>query len=155
MDLAADADLRISAITWCRRNGRCQENRHRGLKVLEKTMADEEFLKALDSTGEIELTVTGRRTGREISIPVWFGREGDRLYLVPVTGSDSDWYKNVLKAPTLGLTAGGAQLTARATPITDPAKVAEIVGKFRAKYGAQEVTAYYPKHDVAVEVPLN
>jgi len=128
---------------------------HRGLKVLEKTMADEEFLRALDSTGEIELTVTGRRTGREISIPVWFGREGDRLYLVPVRGSDSDWYKNALKVPTIGLTAGGAQLTARATPITEPAKVAEIVDKFRAKYGAQEVTAYYPKHDVAVEVPLS
>jgi len=119
-----------------------------------KTMADEEFLKALDSTGEIELTVTGRRTGREISMPVWFVREDDRLYLVPVRGSDSDWYKNVLKAPTIRLTAGGAQLTARATPITDPAKVAEIVDKFRAEYGAQEVTAYYPKHDVAVEVPL-
>src|SRR5258708_15049921 len=100
---------------------------HRGLKVMETTMTDEDFLKALDSTGEIELTVTGRRTGREISIPVWFVREGNRLYLVPVRGSDSDWYKNVLKAPTIRVTAGGAQLTARATPITDPAKVDEIV----------------------------
>src|SRR5258708_22661746 len=90
---------------------------HRGLKVMETTMTDEDFLKALDSTGEIELTVTGRRTGREISIPVWFGREGDRLYFVPVRGSDSDWYKNALKVPTNALTACSAQLTARATPI--------------------------------------
>ena len=117
-------------------------------------MTDEEFMNALDSSGEIELTVTGRRTGREISIPVWFVREGDRLYLVPVRGSDSDWYNNVLKVPTIRLGAGEAQLTARATPITDPAKVAEIVDKFRAKYGTQEVAAYYPKRDVAVEVPL-
>ena len=118
-------------------------------------MANEKLTKALDSTGEIELTVTGRRSGREISMPVWFVREGDRLYLVPVRGSDSDWYKNELKVPTIRLTADGAQITARATPITDPAKVAEILDKFRAKYGAQEVTAYYPKHDVAVEVPLS
>jgi hypothetical protein len=26
--------------------------------------------------------------------------------------------------------------------------------KFRAKYGAQDVEAYHPKQDVAVEVPL-
>jgi hypothetical protein len=26
--------------------------------------------------------------------------------------------------------------------------------RFRAKYGAQDVEAYYPKQDVAVEVPL-
>jgi deazaflavin-dependent oxidoreductase (nitroreductase family) len=117
-------------------------------------MADEKFIEALDSSGEIELTVTGRRSGREISIPVWLEREGDRLYLVPVRGSDSDWYKNVLKVPTIRLTAGGAQLTARTTPITDPAKVGEILDEFRAKYGAQEVAAYYTKQDVAVEVPL-
>lgn len=118
-------------------------------------MADEEFIKALDSKGEIELTVTGRRSGREFSIPVWFARDGDRLYLVPVTGSGSDWYKNAQKVPTIRLTAGGAQLTARTTPITDPAKVAAVLDRFRGKYGAQEVAAYYTKQDVAVEVGLN
>lgn len=117
-------------------------------------MANEDFKQALESTREIQLTVTGRASGREVSFPVWFVTEGDRLYLVPVQGSDTNWYKNVLKDPAVRLTAGGAQLTARATPITDPARVGEIVGQFRAKYGAQNVEAYYPKHDVAVEIPL-
>ena len=117
-------------------------------------MADEQFMKTLESSGEIELTVTGRRSGRQISMPVWFVREDGELYLVPIKGSDSDWYKNVLKVRTIRLTAGGAQHTARATPITDPAKVAEIVDKFRAKYGAQDVAAYYSMQDVAAEVPL-
>ena len=52
-------------------------------------MANEEFIQALDSSREIELTVTGRRSRHEISIPVWFVREGGKLYLVPVNGSDS------------------------------------------------------------------
>jgi deazaflavin-dependent oxidoreductase (nitroreductase family) len=117
-------------------------------------MADEDFRRALDSTREIQLTVTGRSSGRQVSLPVWFVTEGDGLYLVPVQGSDTNWYKNVLKDPTVRLAAGGAQLAARATPITDPARVAEIVDKFRSKYGAQNVAAYYPKHNVAVEVPL-
>jgi deazaflavin-dependent oxidoreductase (nitroreductase family) len=136
-----------------RRGARCAYS-DIALKAREKRMADEEFMKALDTSGEIELTVTGRRSGREISMPVWFVREEDGLYLVPIRGSDSDWYKNELKVPTIRLAAGRAQLTARATPITDQAKVAEIVDKFRAKYGAQDVAAYYTKQDVAVEVPL-
>jgi deazaflavin-dependent oxidoreductase (nitroreductase family) len=127
---------------------------HRGLNVKEKRMATEEFSKALESTREVELTVTGRRSGREISIPVWFVQEGDKLYLVPVNGSDSDWYKNVLKTPTIRVAARRMQLTARATPVTDPARVAEILDLFRAKYGARDVDRYYPKPDVAAEVPL-
>lgn len=117
-------------------------------------MANEDFKRALESTREIQITVTGRTSGREISLPVWFVTEGDNLYLVPVQGSDTNWYKNVLKEPTIRLVAGGAHLVARATPIPDPARVSQIVDKFRATYGAQNVEAYYPKHDVAVEVPL-
>ena len=52
-------------------------------------MANEQFTKALESSQEIELTVTGRRSGREITFPVWFAQDSDKLYLVPVRGSDS------------------------------------------------------------------
>ena len=117
-------------------------------------MANEDVKRAMESTREIELTVTGRTSGREISIPVWFVREGENLYLVPVNGSDSDWYKNVLKRPTIRLSEGNTDLSARATPITEPAKVEQILDKFRAKYGPDDVAAYYPKHDVGAEIPL-
>jgi deazaflavin-dependent oxidoreductase (nitroreductase family) len=117
-------------------------------------MADQQFMKALDASSEVELTVTGRTSGREISIPVWFVREGDTLYLVPVNGSDSDWYKNMRKRPPIRLSEGSADLSARATPITEPAKVEQILDKFRAKYGPDDVAACYPKPDVAAEVPL-
>jgi hypothetical protein len=116
-------------------------------------MAFADFEKALERTREIELTTTGRSSGREISHPVWFIRQGATLYLLPTGGSDSHWYKNVLRTPTIRLTAGGTAYRARATPITDPARVGQVVEKFRAKYGARDVTAYYSKPDVAVEVP--
>jgi deazaflavin-dependent oxidoreductase (nitroreductase family) len=117
-------------------------------------MADDAFTTALDESAEIELTVTGRRSGTEISIALWFVRQSDQLYLVPINGSDSDWYKNVLKTPTIRLTANGVQVSARATPITDASEVAHVLDKFRSKYGAQDVAAYYPKQDAAVEVSL-
>jgi deazaflavin-dependent oxidoreductase (nitroreductase family) len=117
-------------------------------------MTDEQFKKSLEGSREIELTVTGRTSGREISKPVWFVRDREKLYLVPVRGSDSDWYKNVLKTPTIRLAAEEAQLYATATPTSDAARVEQVLGKFRAKYGARDVEAYYPKQDVAVEVTL-
>ena len=117
-------------------------------------MAGEDFKQALEDSREIELTVTGRTSGREISNPVWFVQDGETLYLVPVSGSDSDWYKSILKTPTIRLPAEAAQLEATATPISDAAKVEQVLDKFRAKYGARDVKAYYPKQDVAVQVPL-
>jgi deazaflavin-dependent oxidoreductase (nitroreductase family) len=117
-------------------------------------MADDPFTTALEGSRQIDITVTGRRSGREISFPVWFVREGDVLYLVPVRGSDGDWFKNVVRTPTIRLAAGGARHEARATPISDPSRVREIVDKFRARYGARDVAAYYPKQDAALEVPL-
>jgi len=100
-------------------------------------MAREAFTKALKSTNEIELTVTGRESGRAIPNPVWFVQEGETLYLLPVRGSDGDWYKNVLKNPTITLAAQGTQWTATATPIKDAAKIHDVVEKFRAKHGAR------------------
>lgn len=117
-------------------------------------MVAEDFKNALKRADEIEITATGRKTGRKISHPVWFVEEGEKLYLLPVKGSDSDWYKNVLKTPVIHLSVKGRELTAKATPVTDPAKVQRIVEMFRAKYGAGQVKQYYTKFDVAVEVPL-
>jgi deazaflavin-dependent oxidoreductase (nitroreductase family) len=114
----------------------------------------EKFTKALQTTDEIRLTVIGRKSGRKISRPVWFVHEGDTVYLLPVTGSDSRWYKNVLENPTVTLNAKRTTFTGKARPITDSTKVREIVEKFRAKYGASEVKKYYSKFDAAVEVPL-
>ena len=99
---------------------------------------------------EIKVTVIGRKSERVISIPVWFVLEGDHLYLLPVHGSDTPWYKNVLKNPSIRIEAGGAETEFTAVPITDCGHVSPIVEKFRAKYGADDVAKYYSKLDVAV-----
>jgi deazaflavin-dependent oxidoreductase (nitroreductase family) len=111
------------------------------------------FMAALQHSDQIDITVTGRNTGRQITLPVWFVTEGGRLFLVPVRGSDSDWYKNVLATPHMQLAGDGQRITATAKPIS-PDRVGAMVDKFRQKYGADQVAAYYPKTDVAVEVDL-
>ncbi|MER5334430.1 nitroreductase/quinone reductase family protein [Micromonospora sp. NPDC002717] len=109
---------------------------------------------ALQGVQEVEITVTGRKTGRQISHPVWFVQEEDSVFLVPITGSDSDWYKNVRRTPFIQVAANGTALSSSATPITDADRVNHVVEMFCQKYGADQVEAQYPKHDVAVQVPL-
>jgi deazaflavin-dependent oxidoreductase (nitroreductase family) len=103
----------------------------------------------LSRSREINITVTGRKSGRTISIPVWFVSEDDRLYLLPVQGSDTQWYKNVLKNPSIRIEARGAEAKLKAVPITDAAQVKSVVEKFRAKYGT-DVKKYYSRFDVGV-----
>ena len=76
--------------------------------------------------------------------------EEEKLYLLPVQGSDTQWYKNVLKNPSFRVEAGGAEGEFKAVPITDSKQVSSVVEKFRAKYGVSNVKKYYSKLDVAI-----
>ncbi len=108
----------------------------------------------LSHSNEITINVTGRKSGRTISNPVWFAVEGDTLYLLPVQGSDTQWYKNILKNPSMRIQAGSADAEVKVTPITDSKQVSSVVEKFRSKYGPADVKKYYSKFDVAVTAPL-
>jgi deazaflavin-dependent oxidoreductase (nitroreductase family) len=108
----------------------------------------------LSKSREINITVTGRKSGRSISIPIWFVFDEDKLYLLPVKGSDTQWYNNVLKNPSIRIDARGAEAELKAVPITDAKQVSSVVGNFRAKYGAGDVKKYYSKLDVAVVAQL-
>ena len=99
---------------------------------------------------ELKITVTGRKSGRAISNPVWFVLDADKLYLLPVKGSDTQWYKNVLSKPAIRIDARGAEAEVKPVPITEAKQVASVVEKFRDKYGAGDVKKYYSKFDVAV-----
>jgi deazaflavin-dependent oxidoreductase (nitroreductase family) len=104
---------------------------------------------------QVKITVIGRKSGQKISIPVWFVVDSGKLYLLPVQGSDTQWYKNVLQNPTIRIDARGAEAEFRATPITAAKSVKSVVEKFREKYGAKDVKKYYSKFDVAVVIELD
>lgn len=108
----------------------------------------------LSRSREIHITVTGRKSGRAISVPVWFVLEGDNLHLLPVQGSDTQWYKNVLKNPRIRVAANRADAELKVAPVTDAAQVSSVVDKFREKYGVKDVKKYYSKLDVAILAQL-
>ena len=118
-------------------------------------MSASDLKETLQDRNEVDLIVTGRKSGQESTRPIWFVEDRDRLLLLPVSGSDSNWYRNAVKTPEIQLAADRAELRAHATPIEDPNDVADVVEKFGAKYGADRVAEYYPKQDAALEVLLD
>jgi len=108
----------------------------------------------LGRDSEITIRVAGRKSGRSISNPVWFVWEEGRLYLLPVKGSGTQWYKNVLEDPAMQIGARGAEASVTAVAIRDPEKVSAVVANFRKKYGAEDVKKYYSNFDVAIVIAL-
>ncbi|HEV3333098.1 MAG TPA: nitroreductase/quinone reductase family protein [Bryobacteraceae bacterium] len=115
-------------------------------------MAEYEFAKALNKRRQISITVTGRNTGRAITIPVWFVSGEGELWLLPVNGSDTQWYRNLVKNRAITIQAGTKTQDLRARLLKDPSTVSAVVEQFREKYTPREIKRWYKGLDVAVEV---
>ena len=90
---------------------------------------DATIREALRTDRTIDITTTGRRSGRPRRIETWFYRVGGNLYL---TGSPGrrDWYANVVANPAFVFhlkESVVADLPAIAMPITDDAERRRIL----------------------------
>jgi hypothetical protein len=113
-------------------------------------MGATEFLDVLKSRSEVELTV--KRSRRWTTRPVWFVVDGATVYLLPVYGTDTKWYKHVTANPEIELSVGGKKVRAQARPLLDAQQLADVTNRFRSKYG--ELERYYRKLDVAIAVTI-
>jgi hypothetical protein len=75
----------------------------------------------------------------DIPRPVWFVHEGNTVYLLPVQGSDTNWYKNILVDPTLKISINKEEIHVRGKIITDYSRVNNVLKKFKSKYNSGEV----------------
>jgi deazaflavin-dependent oxidoreductase (nitroreductase family) len=80
---------------------------------------------------QIKLSVIGRNSGKTIAVPVWFVAESEKLYLLPVHGSDTQWYRNVLKNPQIRIDARGVKAELTADPISKFDAVNTVIERFR------------------------
>ena len=117
-------------------------------------MTQADFMTALQDRKEISITVKGRRSGREVTLPVWFAREGNTVWLLPLHGSRTQWYRNVLADPTVTVRAGGRALRIAGRPRTDRRAIQRVLDQFRQKYGTGDVARYYDHSDAVVELPV-
>ena len=114
------------------------------------------FLNKLKRTGELQITVTGRKTKKKFSAPVWFVLDGDnkRATIVPVKGADSNWFKNLAKDPSIELAVDDSTISSKASLVRDSNQTKQVIEKLKAKYKSEWSESYYTKRDAFVEVPV-
>ena len=65
------------------------------------------------------LTTTGRRSGREHTVELWFGVRGDTVYFLSGGGASADWIRNATAEPHVKVRLGRTVLEGRARATAD------------------------------------
>lgn len=100
---------------------------------------DEAVRRALENDLVIDITTTGRKTGRPRRKEIWFHNVDGQLYLTGSPGRRG-WYANLLAHPEFTFhlkRTTRADLSARATPIVDKARRREILQKIHQRFAGR------------------
>jgi len=125
------------------------------MPVTKNVMPQDSFIRALTKGRQIKISVVGRNSGRTITLPVWFVHEDDTLFLLPVYGSKTQWYQNLLKNPAITIRIRSEQRALKAQALRNSAAVRKVIQSFRDKYTPEIITKLYPGPlNVAVKVKL-
>ena len=105
-------------------------------------MLDENIKKALQGREVvIDITTTGRRTGRPRRVEIWFHNIDGQIIITGQPGP-RDWLANLIADPTFTFHLKGnvqADLPARARVITDPEERRAIMtARYRGQEGSDE-----------------
>jgi deazaflavin-dependent oxidoreductase (nitroreductase family) len=91
-------------------------------------------LTRIEGRSTIQLTTTGRKSGREHATEVWFVVTEGKIVVQAGKGGKTDWYQNLLSTPTGVARQGDYLFRVRAKPVTDPARIEAIHRLFLEKY---------------------
>ncbi len=87
----------------------------------------------LISNSLLLLTFTGRKSGKQYTIPLGYGRQGNTLKLF----TDHTWYKNLLAQPQVKVRLQGKELNGTAEVMRDKQQIArEMEAYVRQRPGA-------------------
>jgi deazaflavin-dependent oxidoreductase (nitroreductase family) len=98
--------------------------------ALEPALADQDYC---------YLTTIGRKSGRPREIEIWFGLDGDTLYLLSGGRDRSDWVRNLRDEPRVSVRIADRVIEGRARIVVEPEEDRRarelLVNKYAARYG--------------------
>jgi len=74
------------------------------------------------------ITYTGRRTGRRITIPVWYRTSGSELSVTVGQPSRKQWWRNLMTESPVELQLRGRRVRAMARAVQEGNRVRVLVG---------------------------
>lgn len=111
---------------------------------------------ALETGRTIDITTTGRTTGRPHRIEIWFHNLDGRLYITGLPGTRG-WYANLRAHPEFTFHLKGrvrADLRARALPIVDPDQRRAILTRLLERLGHTAELDTWVRESPLVEVEI-
>jgi deazaflavin-dependent oxidoreductase (nitroreductase family) len=97
---------------------------------------------ALREASTLELTTTGRKSGKPRTVTIWFVA-GDQLYVQSGGDGTTDWYQNLRANPAVTVKIGEREWQGRARAIDDPAATARVHELFKQKYLSARVMSWF------------
>ncbi len=83
----------------------------------------------------IQLTTTGRRSGKPRIVTIWFVvDENNRIAVQHVAKKPAHWYGNLRANPRVSVDFGDGRLAGTAELVTDREQIEEIVARIGRKY---------------------
>lgn len=117
-------------------------------------MSSKDAREALKKGEEIRITLVGRKSKNKITTPVWYVFEDDSIFLLPVSGSKTNWFKNVVANPQIDIEIDGMKMSGNCEILTGKKDVEYVIAKFKEKYSEEEIKKWYSVFDVAIRVNL-
>jgi hypothetical protein len=117
---------------------------------------DARIRRALETERTIDITTTGRASGRPRRIEMWFHNLDGRLYLTGTPGT-RDWFANLQQHPDFTFHLKGrvrADLPARATAIVEPARRLAILTPLLDRLGRAADLGAWLRESPLVEVAI-
>jgi deazaflavin-dependent oxidoreductase (nitroreductase family) len=100
-------------------------------------------LDRIKSASTIELTTTGRRSGKAHKKPVWFVVDDGAIVVQAGKDGKTDWYRNLKKTPTASVREDGYSFRVRAVMVTDPRRVEAVHQQFTTKYTSAWLLSFF------------
>ncbi len=91
-------------------------------------------LDRIKTASTVELTTTGRKSGKNHSKPVWFVVEDGKIIVQAGKDGKTDWYRNMAKTPSAIVRQGGYRFRVRALMVEDPVRIEAVHKLFIDKY---------------------
>ena len=117
---------------------------------------DAEIERALKTDGLIDMTTTGKKTGKPHTVEIAFHNFDGVIYISGLPGK-RDWYANLVANPRFTFhlkQSTQASFPARAIPITDEAERRRVLAKVVQKWNAQDRLEAFVRSSPLVEVQL-
>jgi deazaflavin-dependent oxidoreductase (nitroreductase family) len=100
------------------------------------------------------VTTIGRRTGRPHTIEIWFGRNGDSIYMLSGGADRSDWVKNIKASGEVTVRIGTETFAGSARVVEDSAEDGLARRLLADKYGRGQDLRRWLREALPVAIDL-